>query len=251
MTSFPKASAAFLIALMALSACAQGPGPRRGERAPDGQRVLRGYDGSKLDRIANPSALVAEELAFAKAAREDGQWSAFREYADDDAVMFQPGLVRAKDWLGGRADPPASVQWQPHRVIMSCDGRTGATTGAWQRPDGTTGYYTTIWRRPYTRNGRWEWVLGHGDMLGDPLAEPDFVRTQVAECRGGVPTVTGNPAQTPSSIERRSEDRTIVWRASVAADQSRVITVDLWNGENYETVIEDRVASSPGNPVAP
>ncbi len=251
MTRFAKTSAALLMAALTLSACAQGPGAGRFERAPDGQRVLRGYDGEKLDRTANPSALVAEELAFAKAAREDGQWTAFREYADDDAVMFQPGLVRAKDWLSGRADPPAPVQWQPHRVVMSCDGRTGATTGSWQRPDGTTGYYTTIWRRPYTRNGQWEWVLDHGDALAEPLAEPEFVRTQVAECRGGVPTVTDNPAQTSSSIERRSEDRTIVWRASVTADQSRRVTVDLWNGESYDTVIEDRVMSSPPTPVTP
>ena len=45
-----------LMLLAGLAACASGPGSRRGERAPDGQRVLRGYDGSQLERTASPSA---------------------------------------------------------------------------------------------------------------------------------------------------------------------------------------------------
>ncbi|WP_420606718.1 hypothetical protein [Novosphingopyxis sp.] len=243
--------ATFLLAALALSACAQGPGPRRGERAPDGQRVLRGFDGEKLERTANPSALVAEEIAFARAAREDGQWTAFRRFAADDAVLFVPAMVDAKTWLTGRADPAEAAAWQPHRVIMSCDGRTGVTTGARQRPDGSFGYYTTVWYRPNERNGQWGWVLDHGDTLAEPLAEPDFVRTSVAECRGGVPTVTGANARRDGYVQGLSDDRTLVWEAAVQPDGSRSVTVDLWNGEDYDRLIENRFAASSAGPVAP
>ena len=232
-----------VMAALLLGSCAQGPGPGRAERAPDGQRVLRGFDGEKLERTASPSALVAEEIAFAQAAREDGQWTAFDDFAADDAVMFVPEMVRAKDWLSGRADPAAAVAWQPHRVIMSCDGRTGATTGAWQKPDGSFGYFTTIWHKPDKRGARWQWLLDHGDVLAQPRPEPDFIKTNVGQCRGGVPTVTDNPTPSPVSIEGRSDDRTIVWRATVGADKARTVSVDLWNGTSYDRLIEDRVAA--------
>ena len=235
-----------LMLLAGLAGCAGGPGSRRGERAPDGQRVLRGFDGSELERTASPSALVAEEIALAQAAREDGQWTALRDFAAADAVMFAPQMVRAQDWLNGRADPASSSRWQPHRVVMSCDGRTGATTGAMQRPDGSIGYYTTVWHRPYTRSGKWDWVVTHNAALATPRAEPDFVRTQIGDCRGDVPTVSRNATPTASSIEGRSDDRTIVWRAAVQPDGSRRITVDLWRGSDYETVIDDRVDPATG-----
>lgn len=237
-------SAALLIAALALASCANGAGRRGVERAPDGQRVLRGYDGEELQRTANPSELVAEDIGFARAVREDGQWTAFRRFAADDAVLFVPSMVRAADWLSGRPDPAAIVQWQPHRVVMACDGRTGVTTGALQQADGSTGYYTTVWQRENKRRAKWEWTLHHTDRTSVALAEPEFVRTQVGECRGGVPTVIDNPTPDPISIEGRSDDRTMVWRATVGADNSRDVSVDLWNGSSYDRVIDNHVVAT-------
>ena len=101
-------------ALLVLSACVGGP------RAPAGFEP----------RIANPSAIISAEIAFARLAQEKGQWTAFRETAAKDAVMFDPEPNLAQAWLKGRADPPAAVKWQAHKAFMSCDGKTGATTGA-------------------------------------------------------------------------------------------------------------------------
>ncbi|MGZ3199005.1 MAG: hypothetical protein ACXWI5_04185, partial [Croceibacterium sp.] len=58
-----------------------------------------------LRPTANPSAVIATELAYSRAAQEKGQWTAFRDYAADDAIMFDPQTVKAKDWLKGRANP--------------------------------------------------------------------------------------------------------------------------------------------------
>ncbi|MBO6527522.1 MAG: hypothetical protein JJ970_09210 [Erythrobacter sp.] len=133
-----------------------------------------------LTPTANPSKVVAAELAFARAAQEDGQWTAFRDFAADEGVMFVPEPVDARQWLAGRANPPQAVQWQPHQVWSSCDGSLAVTRGAWQRPDGSSGYFTTVWQRQ--RDGEYRWTLDQGDVLETPLEAPEFVRTDVADC---------------------------------------------------------------------
>lgn len=150
---------------LALAACTPGPGLRNHE-------PLR----------ADPSKVVAAELAFARTAQEKGQWTAFAEYAADDAVMFVPEAVNAHDWLKGRANPPQAVRWQPYQVWSSCDGSLAVTKGAWQRAGGTVGYFTTVWRRRDGRNADYRWVMDQGDALTLPLAAPEMIGAAVAQC---------------------------------------------------------------------
>lgn len=185
---------------------------------------------------ANPSALIAAEAAFARAAREKGQWTAFRDFADDDAVMFTPGPVMAKDWLKGRGNPPAAVQWQPHQVWMSCDSTLGVTKGAWQRPDGSVGYFTTVWRQ--RKNGDYRWVLDQGDTLPTPLKEPDMLSASVADCAARHDGPPREKPETPREKLRaagmdgsgRSDDGTLTWAYHVAADNGRTFSVSLRRG---------------------
>ena len=94
---------------------------------------------------AAPTAIDAE-YAFALDAQRRGQWTAFRKWADRDAVMFTPQATWARDFLNGRKDPPRSVRWWPARSIVSCDGRTAVNTGPWISGDGKShGYFTTVW----------------------------------------------------------------------------------------------------------
>ena len=87
-------------------------------------------------------------IAFARDAQRIGQWTAFRKYADRDAVMFTPQAVWARDYLKGRKDPPKSIRWRPAHSFVSCDGRTAVNTGPWFKVDGTIGgYFTTVWQR--------------------------------------------------------------------------------------------------------
>ena len=68
---------------------------------------------------ANPSAFIAAEIAFARLAQDKGQWTAFRETAHPDAVMFVPERVRAQSWLKTQTDPAEAVKWQLHAVYVS------------------------------------------------------------------------------------------------------------------------------------
>jgi hypothetical protein len=189
-----------------------------------------------LRTIANPSAVVATELAFARAAQEKGQWAAFRDYAADDAIMFVPQQTNARAWLKGRAEPQVAVKWQPYDVWMSCDGSLAVSRGAWQRPTGV-GYFTTVWKRQ--KKGTYKWVLDQGDDLKAPLPEPEMIGGHVADC--------SRPSAAPASAGGTtgwSDDRTLEWTVEVKPDNSRRFTVRQWTGSGYDTVITSEVAGT-------
>jgi hypothetical protein len=187
---------------------------------------------------ANPSALIATELAFARAAREKGQWTAFRDYATGDAIMFVPQQVVAKDWLKKQANPAQAMTWQPYAVWMSCDGSMGVTKGGWQRPDGTVGYFTTVWRKQ--KNGEYKWVLDQGDAMKEPLPEPEMIAGHVAECAKPA------PPDIPAAAGRTvgwSDDKTLQWIVDVKPDNSRIFRVERWTGSGYEEALRSEVAA--------
>ena len=184
----------------------------------------------------DPSSVIAAEIAFNRLAQDKGQWTAFRETAADDAVMFVPDKVLAKDWLKKQADPPASVNWSPSTVYVSCDGRLAASTGNWKRPDGSVGYFTTLWRRD--KKGRWQWILDHGDTLATPRPASDILSGKVATCKRAT-RPDGPPAK--DGKDAPPADDSLLWTAEVAPDKSRRVTVRMWTGAAYETVIDDNV----------
>lgn len=190
---------------------------------------------------ANPSAFIAAEIAFARLAQDKGQWTAFRETAHPDAVMFVPERVRAQSWLKTQTDPAEAVKWQPHAVYVSCDGNAGATTGAWQKGP-ANGYFTTVWLRDPMK-GDMRWMLDHGDALAAPRAAPEFIASKQATCgsRPAVPIEAG--AEGEDMAVGLSPDQTLSWTSTVRADKSRRVTIRLWDGKDMATVIDDQVAA--------
>jgi hypothetical protein len=191
----------------------------------------------RLRPTANPSAVVATELAFARTAQEKGQWAAFREYAADEAIMFVPQQVQARNWLKSRAEPAVAVKWQPYSVWMSCDGSLAVTKGAWQRPTGV-GYFTTVWRRE--KNGDYKWVLDQGDSLSQPLPEPEMIAGEVADCS------KASPPDIPAEAGRTvgwSDDKTLQWIVEVKPDNARSFKVHRWTGSGYEEALRSDVAA--------
>ena len=203
--------------------------------------------------VANPSDIVRAELAFSRLAREKGQWTAFRETAAPDALMFTPELLSAQVWLRNKADPAQATDWQAHKIFMSCDGSMGVATGAWQGSGGTTGYFTTIWAKQDAQNRRqlgktveWKWIFDHGVPLDQPLPEPDFVTTRVAKCSSGtLPAAAAAPGGEKNK-SGYSADGTMFWSAESSTDQSRSLLVRMWNGTEWEDIVFDDVAAPAG-----
>lgn len=242
-----------LVASLCTAALAQpqGPPPRGDRRGPP--------PGPPGQSYANSSAILVAEIAFARLAQEKGQWTAFRETAADDAVMFVDQPVLAQGWLKGRADPATSVTWQVQKLFIACDGRTGASTGASQYPGGAAGFYTTVWQdveKSRTKKPKWKWVLDHGATLPQPRAGEEMIASRTAVCTGNPKAVLGDIPMGPApkgadalppqaSGARASADGTMVWRWDVRSDGSRTIMIELWNGSAFETVVRDDVASEP------
>lgn len=229
---------ASLLALAAVPALAGNRGNQR-----DNQRSGIGY--------ANPSAVIATEIAFARLAQDKGQWTAFRAMAARDAVMFMPRPVYAQDFLKGKADPAQADRWQPHQVWSSCDGSLAVTRGAWQSPGGTTGYFTTVWQRQ--KDGRYKWVLDQGDPLPTPLDAPEMIAAKVADCPAGYrPEHAARPragkgrlpALDPAQLTGRSADGTLQWDVTISADGARrfVLTVVM---DGKPVAVQDLLVAAP------
>jgi hypothetical protein len=231
-----------LLAALALlaglgAASAQGQGGRR--------------DRDEEFRRADPAAVIAAELAFARAAQEKGQWTAFAEYATRDAVMFVPQPVIAQDWLKGRANPPQAVRWQPHQVWSSCDGTLAVTRGAWQRPDGSVGYFTTVWQRQGKRGKtEYRWVMDQGDALAEPLAASEMIEAKVADCTpqpagyNELADLEANADAAGLSVGGgASRDGSLLWQYWVAPSGARETVVYLAIDGELTEVMRSEVAA--------
>jgi hypothetical protein len=203
---------------------------------------------------------IDAERAFAADAQKIGQWTAFRKWSTEDALMFAPQPVNAHEFLKDRKDPPVSVFWWPGRSFVSCDGSYSVNTGPWVGQIGKTqGYFTTVWKRQ--PDGGWKWVYDGGDALKEPRAEGGDIQPARASCDGkaiGATVLVGGTHE-PASLtgmgnefagpqtngSGQSPDGTLAWSWTVGPKGERHFIVQLWNGRSYETVIDDQVAAPP------
>lgn len=237
--------------LLALAGCTSGSG---GLRATDGGRAL--------DPVGDPGKVASTEVAFAMAAREDGQWSAFRRFAASDAVVHgADGVVPASAWLAGRNDPPEPVQWAPRAVWSSCDGSLSASFGRFRETDGTVGSYTTIWQLQRGNSYNWTYDLRAPDdpqpPPPPPEAEPDentIVVTEFDSIEGRVADCARRGAELPGyrqpilddnvlTDNAVSEDGTLAWRWEHHPDGTRRVVVDYLRGGEWQEVHEMTVAA--------
>lgn len=191
---------------------------------------------------AQPQTAIDAERAFAADAQKLGQWTAFRKYAAHDAVMFAPQQVNVQAFLKDKQDPPVAVFWWPGKSFVSCDGSYAVNTGPWVRQWGkSVGYFTTVWKRQ--ADGGWKWIYDGGDSLEVPRAEGGDIKPRQASCAQPVraPRPKLGLTQGGTSGAGQSVDGTLVWRWFVRADGSRTLEVLMWNGSDWEAVLNDSV----------
>lgn len=214
--------ALLLAAVAALAGCASGPRP----------------GGREVERKADPSAVVATELAMARTAQEKGQWTALRDYAARDAVMFVPEPVMARSWLNGQTNPAQAMRWRVHNVWSSCDGSMAASTGSTTWPDGTNGMFLTIWQR--SNDGKHTHALTHTSRLPSPMQEPEAVAASVADCRRAQPLapVPATPLTLPASGSGAARDQSLSYQWTVGTNLARQISVSMLRDGQMTTVLD-------------
>jgi len=220
--------------IFATTACTAGRGP-----LGDGRLAAR----------ANPSEVIATELAFARAARERGTWTAFREYATKDAEWPGPQWESVQAALKGAPDPAKAIVWEPDQVWASCDGSFALSSGPATHPTGKRTRFATIWQRQ--DNGEYRWVLDQGFDLEDSYAAPEMISARVADCPSARNFRDGRrpdrARRADAWAEGQSDDGTLTWRTELRADCGRTLVVSAMQGGEMREVFR-RVAAAPQAP---
>jgi hypothetical protein len=238
---------------LTLVACAGSGGPPKPNK-----RVIALIDRalSNAPGAAQPSTIVAAELAFSRAARERGQWTAFRMFAAPGALLHGGNAPFALEpWLTTQTDPPQAVQWQPRTIVMSCDGALAVSQGRFRDPEGKVGNFMTVWQSQ--PDGEYRYTF---DVRGDDVPQPpprptvtadegdilvteiDAVQGMVATCpRGGAPVppppaiAVGEEGKTDAHLSR---DGTLRWRWEHRADGTRYAAAEYFYQGRWVTAIE-------------
>ena len=199
----------------------------------------------RAERKEQVETVIEAEGAFAADAQEFGQWTAFRKWAAANATMFVPRPTNAQAWLKGRANPARAIEWWPTAAWVSCDGTLAVDTGGWRRPDGSSGYFTTIWAKQ--KDGQWRWLVDHGDVatIGKPAPAPlpDQPVTRSASCATTGLSVAAAPMVLATAAAGLSRDGTLIWQWSFKRGV-RQLSVQMWNGRDYERVVSDQVLAA-------
>lgn len=244
---------AVILALpLMLAACAGGGGPPKPNKRQVAMinRVLTTAPGA-----AQPSTIVAVELAFSRAARERGQWTAFRQYAAPGALLHgEDGPFAIEPWLVTQIDPPEAVQWQPRTVVLSCDGAVAVSQGRFRDPQGIVGNFVTVWERQADNTYRYVFDVGGEDVPQPPrrtasVQEGDIVVTDIDAVQGLVATCPRGGAGIPpppaipigedgKADAKLSRDGTLRWRWEHRADGTRYVAAEYFYQGRWLTAIE-------------
>lgn len=238
---------------ISLSACAGKKRPGPPMQIID--RALKSAPGA-----AQPSTIVATEIAFARMAKEQGQWTAFREFAAPGAMLHgQNGGIPAMAWLAELADPAQSVEWAPRTVVMSCDGAVAVSQGRYRDPEGLVGNFITVWERQADNSYKWVYDVGGPDVPQPPprkefedgnivVTAIDAVQGLVATCPRGGETVPPPPANSPvgeRAVDAKlSKDGTLRWRWQHRGKNEKYVAAEYYYNGQWVTAIEESLASS-------
>jgi len=127
---------------------------------------LAGYDVGRAAPTEVPAAaapdVTATDREFAQTALESGMRAAYDRFLADDAVMFRPLPVRAREWLVTHEPATGRLEWAPALAETACDSSLAVTLGTWSYTAqdskvADTGQYLTAWR--LTDAGEWRIVL--------------------------------------------------------------------------------------------
>lgn len=102
--------------------------------------------------------VVDAETAFNKAVAKKGIKDGFLSVIDDEAVVFRPNAVSAKDFYLHIEKQPGNLSWEPKFGRISANGDLAFTAGPYIYQNGLNdtdkvfGHYVSVWRRDVNNN---------------------------------------------------------------------------------------------------
>jgi len=247
------ASLAFFILL---AGCASPQERQRDIRARQAAEFLE-----RVDPIADPGKVAATDIAMARAARDNGQWTALVEYASEGARLDAPGGFVTAEMMAQLTDPQNAMGWAPNVVWSSCDGSLAVSFGRFEE-DGKIGSYVTAWQFERVGTYRWQYSAGSLDDpqpvrredLDTPEGEDvirvealDMIEGKSADCARGGATTPAKPleviANSTTYHTTQSRDGTLAYRWEHAANGQRRVVVDYIRDGNWQRVLELVIAA--------
>lgn len=238
------------VMLAVLASCASPAARERARQSNAAERFLE-----RAGTIGDPGRVAAADIAFARMARDEGQWTAFLEYAAPGAQLHgRNGLIAAQPWLAEQENPPVSVAWTPSDVWSSCDGTMAVSIGRFQEPEGIVGSYVTVWE--WQDGGGYKWVYDMGapdnpqpaprpelDIPDDAIIVPGMtaINGRVADCPGDQAFPLAPETEVAAGVDsrsRQSKDFTLQWRWEHHDDGTRRVVVEYLRSGQWEQVLD-------------
>ena len=255
MRTAPAILAASAISLT-LSACVGG-GPQR-PRIPD--RVINSALATAPGE-AQPSAVVAAEVAMAQAEKADGVWKARTRFTAPGALWHvNDGPTDAVKRMASLPELKGTADWGTRTVVISCDGALAVALGRFRSISGKFGTYVTTWVRQSDNGYKWSY---NTDWIDDPQPPPrpvvegedslitvigiDAIQGLVASCpRADAPLIPPPPISLGNDYPgaaQLSRDGTLRWRYEHRPDGVRYFVAEYWYEGEWVTAIEEGLAS--------
>lgn len=245
---------AITVMAISLAGCA-GQKPRGPSNAVI-ERALEGAPGE-----AQPSTIVSTEIAYARAAKQDGFAQAAQDFAAEGALIHSgQGVIPISVAASALEGENVATSWAPRLVVKSCDGAIALSQGRYIDGTGKIGNYVTTWVRQPDNSYKWTYDAA---ALDDPQPPPrpefedgdivvtamDVVRGLVATCpRAGqeIPPPPAIPAGgSGASAAQVSSDGTLRWRWEHRKGGVKYVTADYFFEGEWVTAIEESLASAP------
>lgn len=244
-------AAATLALTLMLSACMGGGGPPKPTKR---QVAMIDRALSTAPGAAQPSTIVALEVAFSRLAAETTQAAAFFQYAAPGAqVHTGEGLIGVEQWVAQAGFPAAATKWSTRAVAITCDGTLAASTGRYTDNQGIVGNYVMIWQRQSDNAYRWIYHAAGPDVPQPPprvrpqegnitVTALDSVQGLVASCPRGSAAIPPPPALSLADDRpgdaTLARDGTLRWRWSQAEEDRRYVAAEYFYEGRWLTAFE-------------
>lgn len=140
---------------------------------------------AQVTNLRSEKELFAIENSFSRDSESKGFRAANLLYAADDAVVFRPLEINAKEWSRQLKDTTFITTWSPSFLEISAAGDLGFATGPFETRSTvagenkiTHGQFATVWKKQ--PDGTWKFIMDFGSgtlpeteaMTKEPVYRP-------------------------------------------------------------------------------
>jgi ketosteroid isomerase-like protein len=198
----------------------------------------------QVQAAANPRDVAEAEQAFAADGKSMGMTKAFLKHMADDAILFAPDPVNAKERFSARdASKDPKLVWWPTVAAISRSADLGFTMGPYEIDGKRGGHYFTVWKKQ--ADGTWKWVYD-GGVENDASGAPDGAKIRYFKTNS-IPTVSG-------SQYRPERGATFAADGALSAVEGAELDLAAMAKEDIVEAYDDYLATDAivmGSPAAP